>query len=215
MYIMFIMKYFFFLALVFFMGTFVGCEDSGVDKGPEASETGKSPEIIDDDANVEDEGTHQGSFLNSEGKVDVERVVAYAKNVADTLPAIFLKDYESKNVVAWYKAKAQIDYVHDTTKVFVYALYLFDDGSFVMTKNQVELRPEDITYSRLRDDSGTWTISDGGEFGNGTVTLNLRSLYLELPIEMGTFIYGWQDIVFTLMNEPSPAPCEELTSHSD
>ena len=49
MYIVFIMKYFFFLALVFFMGAFVGCEDSGVDKGPETSETGKSPEIIDDD----------------------------------------------------------------------------------------------------------------------------------------------------------------------
>ena len=64
-------------------------------------------------------------------------------------------------------------------------------------------------------DSGTWTISDGGEFGNGTVTLNLRSLYLELPIEMGSFIYGWQDIVFTLMNESLPAPCEKLTSHSD
>lgn len=172
-----------FFAFALSMGMMVGCGDSSSDSGFNASENNGG----------------NSTDNNGGGNADTSAV-------ADTLTPFFPEGYKAEDVVAWFATEASTDVEKDRTKIFVDAVFLFKDGSFVATENKVKIRPDEVTYSKDVVGKGTWTGSKD-DFENGAFEIKMGENSMSFEIKDGVFSIapeGGESLTYTLMTTDVP-----------
>jgi hypothetical protein len=171
-----------FLAFALSMGMMVGCGDSSSDSVANASENGGK--------NTSD---------NNGGTVD-------AQAIADTLTPFFPEGYKADDVVAWFATEVTTDVEKDRTKIYVDAVFLFKDGTFVATESKVKIKPDGVTSSKGVAAEGEWAGSQE-DFENGSFEIAIDGDIMRFEIKDGVFTIapeGGESMKFTLMDSNVP-----------
>ena len=120
--------------------------------------------------------------------------------------AFFPSDYADKTVSAWYASEEV-----STDKTKIYALYLFDDNTFVATKRKIQ----DSGETREIDQQGQYTFEGNADFENGegvaSVTEGGESKEYSFSIVDGTFSIAGVDTTYELQNGDLPEPSSATT----
>ena len=183
-----------FFAFALSMGMMVGCGDSSSDSGFNASEN------------------NGGNSTDNNGGGNADTAA-----VADTLTPFFPEGYKAEDVVAWFATEASTDVEKDRTKIFVDAVFLFKDGSFVATENKVKIRPDEVTYSKDVVGKGTWTGSKD-DFENGAFEIKMGENSMSFEIKDGVFSIapeGGESLTYTLMTTDVPKASKAGESKGD
>ena len=140
-------------------------------------------------------------------------------DVSETLAAFFPTGYKAEDVVAWYKSDVDTILDKDQTKLYVDAVYLFKDGSFLATESKLKIKSDVTKLSTGIATSGTWTGAKN-DFENGSFEISFvfksedgRTEDMKLPIEIknGKFTLspmGDRELTFTLVTSGVPASSE-------
>ena len=116
--------------------------------------------------------------------------------------AFFPSDYADKKVSAWYASEEV-----STDKTKIYALYLFDDNTFVATKRKIQ----DSGETREIDQQGQYTFEGNADFENGEGTALVESKEYSFSIVDGLFSIAGVDTTYELQNGDLPEPSSATT----
>ena len=121
------------------------------------------------------------------------------------VPAFFPKAYADKTVVAWYSYEESI-----SVQTLVQAVFLFSDGTLVVTENKVFAQEVQENPERYIMATGSYTLEGKSNYENGQATVILVperkvSAYIndgKLTIEISTFTFTKRD------NKDVPQPLD-------
>ncbi|WP_298771910.1 hypothetical protein [uncultured Fibrobacter sp.] len=180
------------------MGLMAGCGDSSSSSSP------------DDDSRIESSDSINSSDSSDKGGTEE----------ATTVSAFFPEGYDADKVVAWYATDEQTISDKGQTKTMVDAVYLFKDGSFIVTEQKVKEKNNISTFENAVVAEGTWTGSKDN-VKNGSLTISLMGNDIPLEIQEGKFSispFGGESYDFKLVESdvPEASPVtEEPKSDSD
>ena len=111
------------------------------------------------------------------------------------VPAFFPSAFADKTVVAWYSYYESI-----SVQTMVEAIFLFDDGTLVVTEHKVFAQEIQLNPERYILASGTYSLK--GDYDNGTVNIMLDqqgklSAYIndgKLTIDINNFTYTRREV---------------------
>lgn len=199
------MKKSLFLAMAVSMAMFIGCEDSSSGSSvnaPDDNSAGNSSSV-DEDINSSDSG-------NSSSSVGEE------VNPSTPVEAFFPEGYDASNVEAWYATDPVTSEDHDQTKTIVEAVYLFQDGSFIVTEQKKKVRDVTTIIENAVVAGGTWN-SEEGDYKNGVILITMEGMDMPLTISAGKFTItpgGEETFDFSLMETGVPEP-RAITEEED
>jgi hypothetical protein len=132
----------------------------------------------------------------------------------ESVKAFFPTGYKTEDVAAWYATETQILPDGDQTKTSLNAVYLFKDGSFIVTESTQKVKSNGS--KKLSNEivaKGTWT--GGDDFANGTFTVSfgVGDENVTMPLEVVNGILsispdGNVAMSFKLQSSTVPAPTE-------
>ena len=199
------------------MGMLVGCGDdsssspSGADATTESSSSIDSADISSSSGDKKD-ATPDEDISSSSGEESGDETTKVS--------AFFPEGFDADKVVAWYATDEQRVSDKGQTKTMVDAVYLFKDGSFIVTEQKVKEKNNISTFENAVVAEGTWTGSTDS-FKEGSLTIVLMGNDIPLDIHEGKFSispFGVDAYEFTLVESgvPEASPVtEEPKSDSD
>ena len=176
------MKKIFYLAMVVSMGIFAACD----------GDSSTSPNTD----NTTNSGTN--TSVNGSGNAASD----------ESVTPFFPTGYQASNVVAWYTSELETLVEPGQTKIYVDAVYLFKDGSFIATESKVKNKTDRTVSSNDIAAMGTWS-SESTDYGNGVFTIAMEEMVMPVEIKNGVFTInpnGTEDITFKLMSSAVPTP---------
>ena len=179
------MKKSLFIAMAISMGLLIGCGDSSSDSptspASPTSSTNPTNPITNDDNCTE------------------------VSDKTGTVTAFFPAERIASDVVAWYATDVETECQEGVSLAYVSAVYLFNDGSFIVTENQLR---DSKNYHRGVVAEGGWS-SEGSDYSNGTIEITMNGVKLPLEIKNGKFSInpdGEAEMHYTLMKSDVPKP---------
>ena len=133
---------------------------------------------------------------------------------AESVVAFFPTGYNADDVVAWYATDVTTESKNGVSLVYVSAVYLLNDGSFIVTETQ--LRDSKSTKKGIVAEGG-WSSEDN-DYGNGTIVITMNGVNLPLEIKNGKFSInpdGEGDMHYTLMTSSVPKASDGGSSVED
>lgn len=133
----------------------------------------------------------------------------------ESVKAFFPTGYKTEDVAAWYATETQILPDGDQTKTSLNAVYLFKDGSFIVTESAQKVKSNGS--KKLSNEivaKGTWagTVED---YANGTFTVSfdMEGTNMTMPLEVVNGILsispdGNVAMTFKLQSSTVPTPTE-------
>lgn len=199
------MKKIFLLAAVASMAAaFVACGDDS-SSGPSDSE---STTLSSSSTDADDIGSSAGG--NGKATPDKTTSSSSGEETSPTVTkvsAFFPVGYDADKVVAWYATDEQTISDKGQTKTMVDAVYLFKDGSFIVTEQKVKEKNNISTFENAVVAEGTWTGSKDN-VKNGSLTISLMGNDIPLEIQEGKFSispFGGESYDFKLVESDVPA----------
>ena len=124
-------------------------------------------------------------------------------NKAESVTAFFPTSYNANDVVAWYATDVTTESKNGVSLVYVSAVYLFNDHTFIVTETQ--LRDTKSTRKGIVAEGG-WASEDN-DYSNGTIEIRMNGVNLPLEIKNGKFSInpdGEGDMHYTRMTSAVP-----------
>ena len=121
----------------------------------------------------------------------------------ESVTAFFPTNYNANDVVAWYATDVTTESKNGVSLVYVSAVYLFDDHTFIVTETQ--LRDSKSTRKGIVAEGG-WASEDN-DYSNGTIEIRMNGVNLPLEIKNGKFSInpdGEGDMHYTRMTSAVP-----------
>ena len=212
------MKKYLLLTMALSMGAFVACGDdsssspSGADATTESSSSIDSADISSSSGDKKD-ATPDEDISSSSGEESGDET-------ATKVSAFFPEGFDADKVVAWYATDEETINDKGRTLTMVDAVYLFKDGSFIVTEQKVKKNENVSIYENAVVAEGTWTGSKDS-FKEGSLTIVLMGNDIPLDIHEGKFSispFGVDAYEFTLVESDVPeasAITEEPDKDSD
>ena len=176
------MKKIFYLAMVVSMGIFAACD----------GDSSTSPNTD----NTTNSGTN--TSVNGSGNAASD----------ESVTPFFPTGYNASNVVAWYTSEPETIVDPGQTKIYVDAVYLLNDGSFIATESKVKNKTDRTVFSNDIVSMGTWS-SESTDYSNGVFTIAMGEMVMPVEIKNGVFTInpnGTENITFKLMSSAVPTP---------
>lgn len=130
----------------------------------------------------------------------------YGTDVSDktgSVTAFFPAERSASDVVAWYATDVETESREGVTLTYVSAVYLFNDGSFIVTESQLR---DSKGYHKGVVAEGGWS---GSDYSNGIIEITMNGNKLPLEIKNGKFSInpdGEGEMHYTLMKSDVPKP---------
>ena len=126
-----------------------------------------------------------------------------------TVEAFFPKNYDASNVLAWYATSLTTVPQGDRTVLYLDAVYLFDDGSFLVTQSRKIIETDQIVFSNYIVAEGDWHGTEN-DFRNGSFYIETEGMSMLVEIKNGSFTVedGNEIIAFNIMGTSVPAGSE-------
>lgn len=122
-----------------------------------------------------------------------------------SVSAFFPAELNASDVVAWYATDVETESREGVTLAYVSAVYLFNDGSFIVTESQWR---DSKGYHKGVVAEGGWS-SGGSDYSNGIIEITMNGNKLPLEIKNGKFSInpdGEGEMHYTLMKSDVPKP---------
>ena len=122
-----------------------------------------------------------------------------------SLTAFFPAELNASDVVAWYATDVETESREGVTLTYVSAVYLFNDGSFIVTESQLR---DSKGYHKGVVAEGGWS---GSDYSNGIIEITMNGNKLPLEIKNGKFSInpdGEGEMHYTLMKSDVPKPSD-------
>lgn len=198
------MKKYLLLTMALSMGAFVACGDdsssspSGADATTESSSSIDSADISSSSGDKKD-ATPDEDISSSSGEESGDET-------ATMVSAFFPEGFDADKVVAWYATDEETINDKGRTLTMVDAVYLFKDGSFIVTEQKVKKNENVSIFENAVVAEGTWTGSTDS-FKEGSLTIVLMGNDIPLDIHEGKFSispFGVDAYEFTLVESDVP-----------
>lgn len=118
-----------------------------------------------------------------------------------SLTAFFPAELNASDVVAWYATDVETESKQGVSLVYISAVYLLNDGSFIVTENQLR---DSKNYHKGVVAEGGWS---GSDYSNGIIEITMNGNKLPLEIKNGKFSInpdGEGEMHYTLMKTDVP-----------
>lgn len=118
-----------------------------------------------------------------------------------SLTAFFPAELNASDVVAWYATDVETESREGVALTYVSAVYLFKDGSFIVTESQLR---DSKGYHKGVVAEGGWS---GSDYSNGIIEITMNGNKLPLEIKNGKFSInpdGEGEMHYTLMKSDVP-----------
>lgn len=128
----------------------------------------------------------------------------YGTDVSDktgSVTAFFPAERSASDVVAWYATDVETESREGVALTYVSAVYLFKDGSFIVTESQLR---DSKGYHKGVVAEGGWS---GSDYSNGIIEITMNGNKLPLEIKNGKFSInpdGEGEMHYTLMKSDVP-----------
>lgn len=199
------MKKYLFLAMVLSVGTFVACGDDS-SSGPSDSTTTESSSSTEEvSSSAGEKTTPDENVSSSSGEASTTKVSAF-----------FPEGYDADKVVAWYVTDEIVSEEKGQTRTLVDAVYLFEDGTFIVGEQKVKTKNKISTYENEVVAEGTW-VGSKDNVKNGSLTIVLHEMKVPIQIKNGKFTispFGDESLDFTLVESAVP-DAEPVTKEND
>lgn len=129
-----------------------------------------------------------------------------------SLTAFFPAELNASDVVAWYATDVETESREGVALTYVSAVYLFKDGSFIVTESQLR---DSKGYHKGVVAEGGWS---GSDYSNGSIEITMNGNKLPLEIKNGKFSInpdGEGEMHYTLMKSDVPKPSDGGSSVED
>ena len=139
----------------------------------------------------------------------------YGSDISDktgSVTAFFPAERSASDVVAWYATDVETESREGVTLTYVSAVYLFNDGSFIVTESQLR---DSKGYHKGVVAEGGWS---GSDYSNGIIEITMNGNKLPLEIKNGKFSInpdGEGDMHYTLMTSSVPKASDGGSSVED